>query len=77
MTFWAPFWTVVWFGGLVTFAALSVMVAVFGLRDLVHLFRTLMARHAQAGEAAPVEPDLLDSPEKPGPPGITPKEPLT
>ncbi len=45
MTFWSSLWTFTWFAGLGIFAVLSVLVVVFGAKDLVHLFRSLKDKH--------------------------------
>ena len=39
MTFWAWVWGLLWFGGLALFAALSVVIAIQGARDLKALLR--------------------------------------
>lgn len=48
MQFWISLWTLVWFGSLAVFSVLSLLVIVFGFRDLVDLFRTLRERHRKA-----------------------------
>ena len=45
MQFWIALWTVVWFVSLGIFSILSLLVIVFGFRDLVDLFKTLKMRH--------------------------------
>jgi hypothetical protein len=43
--FWIGLWSILWFAGLGIFSVLSVLVIVFGGRDLAFLFRDLKARH--------------------------------
>ena len=45
MTFWSSLWTITWFAGLGIFAVLSVLVVIFGARDLLALLRSLKDRH--------------------------------
>ena len=52
MGFWEWLWTVLWFGGLAVFAALSVVITIQGARDLRALLRGLRA------EAPPDQGDL-------------------
>ncbi len=47
MTFWRILWSVIWFGGLGVFTVLSLMIMVYGYRDLVDLFKTLKKQHEQ------------------------------
>ncbi len=52
MQFWISLWTLIWFAGLVIFAALSVLVIVHGARDLVALLRALRDRHLRREETS-------------------------
>lgn len=49
MNLWIALWAVTWFGGLAVFTYLTIIVTIFGAKDLVSLVRTLEARH-KAGE---------------------------
>jgi hypothetical protein len=43
MTFWTWLWTLLWFGGLALFAALSVIITIRGARDLKALLDRIRA----------------------------------
>ncbi len=43
--FWIGLWTIVWFAGLLIFFVLSVMVIIFGGKDLASLLLSLRKRH--------------------------------
>ena len=47
MHFWMPLWTAIWFGGLAIFGVLSVLVTIYGARDIVTLLRTLKDQHEE------------------------------
>ena len=47
MQFWIALWTVIWFSSLVVFSLLSVLIIIFGARDLVALLANLKARHGE------------------------------
>ena len=52
MLYWQWFWTVLWFGGLVVFGLLSVVITIQGARDLGALLRGLRS------EDSPDRPEL-------------------
>ncbi|NCO39271.1 MAG: hypothetical protein COZ06_12080 [Armatimonadetes bacterium CG_4_10_14_3_um_filter_66_18] len=49
--FWVSLWTATWYVGISVFAALSVLVIIFGGYDLVAMLAALRARHVVAQEA--------------------------
>jgi len=51
-------WTFIWYAGIIIFAALSVIVIIFGARDLTAMLGALKARHlAQQEQAIPPDGD--------------------
>jgi|GEM_PF-6341756 len=48
MMFWRILWSVIWFGGIGVFTALSLLILIYGYRDLVDLFKTLKKQHEQS-----------------------------
>ncbi len=51
--FWVGLWTVLWFGGLGVFSILTVLVVIFGGRDLAALLASLSKRHGERQEEQP------------------------
>lgn len=45
--FWEGLWVAVWYGGLAVFSVLSVMVTIYGAKDMVSLLRSLARRGEQ------------------------------
>jgi len=47
---WILFWQALWYVGLVVFSVLSVVVAIFGASDLVHLLKHIRTRHMETDD---------------------------
>jgi hypothetical protein len=52
---WMTLWTVVWFGGLLLFTVLAVLVIFGGGKDVASLLLSLRERHRAAQGEEPVE----------------------
>jgi len=50
MAFWKSLWTLLWFGGLLLFAALSMVIIAKGAKDLRALLRGLREEMSAASE---------------------------
>jgi len=53
--FWVALWTDTWTFGLAVFSVLTVLVIIFGGRDLVALLQALRARHLAQESEVPAE----------------------
>ena len=47
MTFWRALWSFIWFGGVGIFSVLSILILVYGYKDLVELFVKLKKQHEE------------------------------
>ncbi len=43
--FWKSLWSVTWFAGVAIFTVLSVMITIYGAKDLTYLLRSLNRQH--------------------------------